>query len=341
MFTPTRWRCRATALGLTAWISAWVHAGCPATVTLSGYQLVATYSLPSSTLSGASAVAWNWDSDTLLILPDSGAVLVMVSKTGVVLSQMAMKNFADTEGLTYMGGGTYALTEERLGRAYKFTYVAGGTLDRSTLQSIAIGPNTGTNDGSEGVSFDPRDGSWVSIKEKNPENVYRVNGSFATGVSTYTDLFPTASLGVNDIADVLVLATVPAVAAGPDANNLLLLSQSSERLLKVSRTGQILGTLSLTSLATNPEGVTMDGDQRLYICSDSTSPKLYVYAPPASDLCTCPSDLDGDGTVGPGDVAYALLEFGPCPGSAADLDRNGLCDFGDVSLLLLDAGPCP
>ena len=317
------------------------QADCPAKVTLSGYQLIATYSLPSATLSGASAVAWNWDSDTLLIVPDSGLVMVMVSKTGAVLSQMTMKNFADTEGLTYMGGGTYALSEERLGRAYKFTYVAGGTLDRNTLQSIAIGPNTGTNDGSEGVSFDPRDGSWVSIKEKNPENVYRVTGSFATGASTYTDLFATAQLGVNDIADVLVLATVPGVADGPDANNLLLLSQSSQRLLKVSRTGQILGTLSLTNLATNPEGVTMDASQRLYICSDSTSPKLYVYAPAASDLCTCPSDIDGDGVVGSGDLALTLLDFGPCSGSAADLDHNGVCDSGDVSMILIDFGSCP
>ena len=317
------------------------QADCPAKVTLSGYQLIATYSLPSATLSGASAVAWNWDSDTLLILPDSGLVMVMVSKTGAVLSQMTMKNFADTEGLTYMGGGTYALSEERLGRAYKFTYVAGGTLDRNTLQSITIGPNTGTNDGSEGVSFDPRDGSWVSIKEKNPQNVYRVTGSFATGASTYTDLFATAQLGVNDIADVLVLATVPSVVDGPDANNLLLLSQSSQRLLKVSRTGQILGTLSLTSLATNPEGVTMDASQRLYICSDSTAPKLYVYAPPASDLCTCPSDIDGDGVVGSGDLALTLLDFGPCSGSAADLDHNGVCDSADVSMILIDFGSCP
>ena len=60
------------------------QADCPAKVTLSGYQLIATYSLPSATLSGASAVAWNWDSDTLLIVPDSGLVMVMVSKTGVV-----------------------------------------------------------------------------------------------------------------------------------------------------------------------------------------------------------------------------------------------------------------
>ena len=317
------------------------QADCPAKVTLSGYQLIATYSLPSATLSGASTVAWNWDSDTLLIVPDSGLVMVMVSKTGAVLSQMTMKNFADTEGLTYMGGGTYALSEERLGRAYKFTYVAGGTLDRNTLQSIAIGPNTGTNDGSEGVSFDPRDGSWVSIKEKNPENVYRVTGSFATGASTYTDLFATAQLSVNDISDVLVLATVPGVVDGPDANNLLVLSQASERLLKVSRTGQILGTLSLTSLATNPEGVTMDASQRLYICSDSTSPKLYVYAPAASDLCTCPSDIDGDGVVGSGDLALTLLDFGPCSGSAADLDHNGVCDSADVSMILIDFGSCP
>ncbi len=317
------------------------QADCPAKVTLSGYQLIATYSLPSATLSGASAVAWNWDSDTLLIVPDSGLVMVMVSKTGAVLSQMTMKNFADTEGLTYMGGGTYALSEERLGRAYKFTYVAGGTLDRNTLQSIAIGPNTGTNDGSEGVSFDPRDGSWVSIKEKNPQNVYRVTGSFATGASTYTDLFATAQLGVNDIADVLVLANVPGVVDGPDADNLLVLSQSSQRLLKVSRTGQILGTLSLTSLATNPEGVTMDASQRLYICSDSTSPKLYVYAPAASDLCTCPSDIDGDGVVGSGDLALTLLDFGPCSGSAADLDHNSVCDSADVSMILIDFGSCP
>jgi len=264
-----------------------------------------------------------------------------VSKTGVVLSQMTMKNFSDTEGLTYMGGGTYALAEEGLGRAYKFTYVAGGTLDRNTLQWIAIGPNTGTNSGSEGVSFDPRDGSWVSIKEKNPENVYRVTGSFATGASTYTDLFATAQLGVSDIADVLVLATVPGVADGPDADNILLLSQASNRLLKVSRTGQILGTLNLANLATNPEGVTMDASQRLYICSDSTAPKLYVYAPPASDLCTCPSDIDGDGVVGSGDLALTLLDFGVCPGSAADLDHNGVCDSADVSIILIDFGVCP
>ena len=78
-----------------------------------------------------------------------------------------------------------------------------------------------------------------------------------------------------------------------------------------------------------------------YPCSDSTSPKLYVYAPPASDLCTCPSDIDGDGVVGSGDLALTLLDFGLCPGSAADLDHNGVCDSADVSMILIDFGSCP
>ena len=78
-----------------------------------------------------------------------------------------------------------------------------------------------------------------------------------------------------------------------------------------------------------------------YPCSDSTSPKLYVYGPPASDLCTCPSDIDGDGVVGSGDLALTLLDCGPCSGSAADLNNNGLCDSSDLGVLLLDFGPCP
>lgn len=49
-------------------------------------------------------------------------------------------------------------------------------------------------------------------------------------------------------------------------------------------------------------------------------------------------DLDGSGTVDSGDIALALLDFGPCPGCAADLDQSGIVDFGDVALILLSYG---
>ncbi len=46
-------------------------------------------------------------------------------------------------------------------------------------------------------------------------------------------------------------------------------------------------------------------------------------------------DLDGDLTVGSGDLAILLLDFGPCPGCPADLDGNAEVDNGDVAVLLL------
>jgi hypothetical protein len=55
----------------------------------------------------------------------------------------------------------------------------------------------------------------------------------------------------------------------------------------------------------------------------------------------CPMDLDGSRRVDFGDVALALIDFGPCPGCAADLDDTGSVDFGDVALILLESGPCP
>lgn len=55
---------------------------------------------------------------------------------------------------------------------------------------------------------------------------------------------------------------------------------------------------------------------------------------------SCFGDIDGSGAVDSGDVALALLDFGPCPGCGADLDQTGEVDFGDIALVLLSAGPC-
>jgi hypothetical protein len=55
----------------------------------------------------------------------------------------------------------------------------------------------------------------------------------------------------------------------------------------------------------------------------------------------CLADLDGNGEVDPGDIAMALLDFGPCGGCPADLDGTGEVDFADVALILVDFGSCP
>lgn len=59
---------------------------------------------------------------------------------------------------------------------------------------------------------------------------------------------------------------------------------------------------------------------------------------PAS--CPCEADLDGNGIVDAGDVAFVLLCFGDA-GGPADLDRDLDVGPGDLALALLSTGPCP
>jgi len=59
----------------------------------------------------------------------------------------------------------------------------------------------------------------------------------------------------------------------------------------------------------------------------------------------CPADLDGDDTIGQGDLGILLSDFGcadgvgNCPG---DVDNDGDTDQGDLGILLAAFGtPCP
>lgn len=56
-------------------------------------------------------------------------------------------------------------------------------------------------------------------------------------------------------------------------------------------------------------------------------------------LC-CPQDLDGNGEVGPFDLAVLLDAWGPNPGHPADFDLNGTVEAFDLAILLGNWGPC-
>ncbi len=55
----------------------------------------------------------------------------------------------------------------------------------------------------------------------------------------------------------------------------------------------------------------------------------------------CDADIDGDGNVGPADLAQLLGGWGPCPGCAADFDNDGNVGAFDLAILLGAWGPCP
>jgi uncharacterized protein YjiK len=291
-------------------------AAAPDPVDLSRYVRVGRFDLPEPTRTEApphslltqeaSAVTYNWDTDTLFVAGDGGTSIVQVTKTGHLLDSMTLAagsspqgtEFYDTEGLAYVGNGQFVMTEERDRQVVRFSYVAGGTLTRTAAQTVKLGATVG-NVGLEGVSNDPVTGGLLLVKEKSPESIFQTNVDWAAGTATNgssttdesVDLFDPASAGTSDLSDVFALANVSTLQSA-DRNELLVISQESGRIVKVDRTGHVSSSLSIPTDPGSPlsvadqthEGVTMDNDGTIYEVSengggDSNHPQLWVYKP--------------------------------------------------------------
>jgi uncharacterized protein YjiK len=285
-------------------------------VDLSGYVRVGRFDLPEPTRTSAppgsllaqeaSAVTWDRNTDSLFVVGDGGTSVVQVDKTGHLIDSMTLAagtspqgtEFYDTEGLAYVGGGKFVLTEERYRQADLFTYVPGTTLTRSAVQTVKLGTTIG-NEGIEGISSDPLTGGFALVKETQPEGVFQTGIDFPAGTATNgspttansTNLFDPALLGLPDLSDVFSLSNL-ATLTGTDASHLLILSQEAGRIVNVDRSGHVSSSLTIVSDQGNPlsvadqshEGLTMDDDGRLYVVSeggggDADHPQLWVYAP--------------------------------------------------------------
>ena len=55
----------------------------------------------------------------------------------------------------------------------------------------------------------------------------------------------------------------------------------------------------------------------------------------------CPADLDGNGSVGPFDLALVLGFWGPNEGHPSDIDGDGVVGPLDLAYVLGNWGPCP
>lgn len=256
---------------------------------LADYTLSGTYDLPPGDFSSnpsiinaheASAVTYNWDTDTLFVVGDEGGAIVEVDKQGNKLSQMVIIGFNDPEGLTYVGDGRLVIVEERNRDAYQFPYTAASFIFKSGLTAVDLGTFV-NNIGVEGISYDPRDGSFITVKEKSPQEVNINSLDFTTGSASISALF-TPTLGVADIADVQILATVNSLIGSAEEDNLLLFSQESSVLLEVDRAGNVLSQFDFTSIDSTAEGVTIDQDGVIYVVAENgVDPQLYVLTPPA------------------------------------------------------------
>jgi uncharacterized protein YjiK len=256
-------------------------------IQLSGYRLTGQYALDILGGRGleASAVTYARDRGSLFFVGDEGLGVVEISRTGQTLGSMGF-NWAgtgstnnDAEGLTYLGNGVLAVVEERQQRAYQFSYADGGSAALGTAPYATISTYTPSNIGIEGISYDPRDGSFVTVKQdadgnpgRGPQEVRAGTMSFAVagGSVGLPVLFNASLMGLDSLSDVQVLSVVDRLSGTAAADNLLILSLDSRRLVEVTRSGQVLSSLDLSGLTSieNIEGVTIDERGVIYLVAE-------------------------------------------------------------------------
>lgn len=100
-------------------------------------------------------------------------------------------------------------------------------------------------------------------------------------------LFAPALLGVASLSDVQTLSPVSALAGTDGADNLLVLSLDSRRLLEVTRSGQVLSSLNLAGITSQAiEGVTVDDLGNRYLVAEDSgtaNARLFVLAAPVPE----------------------------------------------------------
>lgn len=231
--------------------------------------------------SEASAVTYNGDTDTLFVIGDEGEFLVEVDRQGNTLSSMALTGFADTEGLTYIGGGKFLIAEERDQDGYEIAYTSGGSVDRGDLDFWDIGPTVG-NIGLEGISYAADSDLLYGVKEKSAQAFYEIELLAPPNAAVGTLVVPA---GLQDLSDIQVLSGIAALVRMADAENFLILSQESKQLVEVDVDGNVLSEFDLGFFSDNAEGVTVDSLGNIYIVAET------YFDPTTGDLVEAPALL--------------------------------------------------
>ncbi|MGL4398972.1 MAG: SdiA-regulated domain-containing protein, partial [Luteolibacter sp.] len=253
----------------------------------------------------ASGVAYNWDTDTLFIIGDGGRSVTQVLKNGTLVNTMTLAlnagkargvEFDDPEGITYIGGGEFVLSEERDRQAVKFTYAPGTTLIRSATQTVKLGTSIG-NTGLEGLCYDPQTSGFIFTKESGPIGIFQTTIDFALGTASNgspstvnsTDLFDPTLASTLDMSDVFAFSNIPSMTSQPQAGDLLIISQESAKIVNINRAGAVSSSLTLVSDPGNitiqdqtHEGIVMDPTGLLYVVSEngggtSAFPQVWVF----------------------------------------------------------------
>lgn len=223
----------------------------------------------------ASGVTFNPDTNTLFLIINRPCCIAEVDLEGKMKRLIPLEFFDYTEGITYMGDGLYAVTEERK-RNVCFIRIESNTneVNHEDARVIVVEQGMGNN-GLEGIAFDARKNTMYVVKEYWPRRIYRFSRpdkKKTPKVKQPWD-FEKKTLGMDDLAGIHFHAAT---------GHLLILSEASACIVECTIKGKEISRLDMNSGSAGiehripqAEGLTMDDKGYLYVVSEPNL--LYIF----------------------------------------------------------------
>lgn len=246
---------------------------------LDGYRLALGPVEVAGVKADLSGITYSAHTNTLFAIQTKPTVIVELDKSGNVMRFIDLHGFEDPEDIAWVNGYRFAILEERR-RTLALVNIGPDTtdIDRSDTDPILIDAVDSGNLGPEGVGYDPTGNRFFIVKQKQPQQLYQV--LFPTGLYGGSHVMSTPWNIEDSLAGMFDLS---GVFYDTETGHLLVLSQGSRCLVEFSMDGMEITRLSFQAnhaglMETIPqaEGVSMDADGNLYICSE---PNLfYVFS---------------------------------------------------------------
>lgn len=226
-------------------------------------QFVATLTGPADGISG---VTYSPKTDTVFAIRNvsSGqSATYEYSLAGVLLRTITHLNLTDTEGICWMYGDTFALSEENPVNRITVVRIVPGqtTLDRNNHLTTSYSSGLAyANLGIEGCTYDPVRNWLYFITEKSSAGTNNT-GTWSVhylnlNTGTFHILFSVLPLGTSG-----VLSDMADIYYDPRSKTFFILSEESDKVVQIDYTGRLIGQLAITGF-TQPEGLSFSPDMR-------------------------------------------------------------------------------
>lgn len=271
----------STTLGASQWAdnSLW----------LPGYR-VAVEGMPIQGLTrNASGLTFNTETGTLFTVINRPPQIAELTTEGRLLRVVALDGVKDPEGITYVQGDSYVISDEDSHRMY-WVQIGRDTQRVSVAgrPSLGIGIDKLHNSSFEGVSWDSVHKRLYVVREKLPMRVLMITGLDPATPSTGFNI--DISEWKSSRAASLFMSDLSSVTVHDETGHLLLLSDESALIVEYAPDGRPVSMLplwrgfnGLQRKVPQPEGVAVGPDGKLYLLSE---PNLFYRFERASATAT-------------------------------------------------------